>query len=406
MASRAALRRLAAPLAWAYGAAVARRNRRFDRGVGVRRVGIPVIAVGNIVVGGTGKTPMVAWTVRTLRGAGASPMIALRGYGSDDPQRADEVIEYRDVLGNVPIAAGADRFATISAMLGRAREANRGDAPTGAPAARAVAPDVVVLDDGFQHRALHRDLDLVLVDRRRPCLDEAILPCGPLREPARALARADGVIVTHADGVDDALAAAIEALHGKAPLAWFRHVWRGLELHAGAAIPAHDKENDGGDGGAGNRVDRSKGDDRADDGSAAAWHATRSEPTSWLSGRRVGVVLGIANPSGVHDSLRRAGARVVADVPARDHQRYDGAFALRAVERCRAAGADALVTTRKDWVKLREVLGASAELRRGLAGMPIVVPWLDVEPVAGGEALGTRIVEAWRGRGMAFTGAP
>lgn len=332
----ALLRTVAAPASWVYGLAIARRNRRFDAGRVVRRVPTPVISVGNIVVGGTGKTPTVTWLAHALRVRGFRPMIALRGYGSRDPQRADEVMEYRDALGNVPIAAGADRFGTIMRMLGEG-----------------AAAEVILLDDGFQHRMLHRDLDLVLVDARRPALDDALLPGGRLREPATSLRRASGVLVTHAKGVDARLSGLIERFHGRPPLAWLRHAWRGVEVWAVEGSPS------------------------------AAAAISHLEPVAWLRGRRVVTSLGVASPARVRAMIEDAGAIVVEDVRARDHQRYDAARLRNLAATCAAERADALVVTRKDWVKLRDVTQAAP----GVLGVPIVVPRLEVEFVAGEHAL-------------------
>jgi len=127
-----------------------------------------VISVGNLTVGGTGKTPTVRWIMERLRAAGVRPAVVLRGYGDD------EVVLHRDWNPEGSVFADADRL-------------------RGARAAAAQGFDCVVLDDGFQHRRLHRDLDIVLVatgDGRR----DRLLPRGPYREPWSALARADIVV--------------------------------------------------------------------------------------------------------------------------------------------------------------------------------------------------------------------
>jgi tetraacyldisaccharide-1-P 4'-kinase len=109
----------------AYGAVVAGRNRRFDRGVGVRRLPCPVISVGNLSVGGTGKTPVVAWVARRLAASGRRPVIALRGYRPDASGTSDEAALHRELLPEVPIAVGADRIAAIRA-LGEPRDERTG----------------------------------------------------------------------------------------------------------------------------------------------------------------------------------------------------------------------------------------------------------------------------------------
>jgi tetraacyldisaccharide 4'-kinase len=168
-----ALAPLAHMAAFAYGLGVRARNSLWD--ANIRKptsVGIPVISVGNVSVGGTGKTPFVRWCVEALQASGHHPVIALRGYGARGGV-SDEAEEFRAMLPGVPVAVGADRVASIA----RARAADQ-------------RIDCAVLDDAFQHRQIARDLDIVLVDAGRPAINGALLPAGWLREPARALRRA------------------------------------------------------------------------------------------------------------------------------------------------------------------------------------------------------------------------
>ena len=324
------------PMSVGYGLAVAARNWTFDAGLRrIARLDLRVVSVGNVVVGGSGKTPVTAWLARRLLDAGRHPLIALRGYGAADPSRSDEAMEYRRLLPAVPVAVGADRAAAIARLR---------SAPGGA------AADIVLLDDGFQHRRIRRDLDIVLVDAGRSCLEgpgAALLPAGWLREPARALARADAVVLTHADVADARLIEQIVRLHGRPPLARFTHVWRG--------------------------VDRFE---------AGASSAPSREPVEVLRGLRLATVLGVAQPQRVRAMLERAGATVVEDVPVRDHQAYDSALVQRI--RALAASCDGLLTTAKDWTKL-------VDHARELA-VPVFVPALEVEAVEGGDALLGRVL--------------
>ncbi len=167
----AALGILAAPLAAVFGTAVRTRNLLYD--LGALRTGVaplPVISVGNLVVGGTGKTPVSAWLVKELERRGWSPALVTRGYGED------EVLLHRRWNPGVPVIIGGNR-------LRSAREAH------------AAGRNIVVLDDGFQHRRLKRDLDVVLISPAHP-FPPRLLPRGPYREPLRALRRADIVLVT------------------------------------------------------------------------------------------------------------------------------------------------------------------------------------------------------------------
>jgi tetraacyldisaccharide 4'-kinase len=166
-----ALRLVLRPVAALFAFVVALRNLAYDRGwLAAVSGGLPTIGVGNLTVGGTGKTPLAAWLVARLRDAGARPALVMRGYGSD------EALVHRRLNPGIPVIADADRV-------------------RGARFARSEGATVAVLDDGFQHRRAHRDADVVLLsaDRFGPV---RLLPAGPWREPLTALARATMVVVT------------------------------------------------------------------------------------------------------------------------------------------------------------------------------------------------------------------
>ena len=164
------------------------RNRHYDRVGGTRLAGIRIASVGNLAVGGTGKTPLTAWMARELSDRGARPAVLMRGYGHD------EALLHRRWNPDVDVVVGPDRVA-------------------GARIARTRGADVAILDDGYQHRRLARDLDLVLlaVEDPRPA---RVLPAGPYREPWSGLARADAVVLTRRGASlaeAEALARAVEA---------------------------------------------------------------------------------------------------------------------------------------------------------------------------------------------------
>jgi tetraacyldisaccharide 4'-kinase len=135
-----------------YAGIVSRRNRAFDAGRGVVTLDRPVISVGNLSVGGTGKTPLVAHVLEVLGGAGRNPCVAMRGYGSGRGRESDEAMLYRDQFLSVRIVAQPDRVEGLLALLASDDGGH---------------VDSVVLDDGFQHRRLARQVDLVLVDATR-----------------------------------------------------------------------------------------------------------------------------------------------------------------------------------------------------------------------------------------------
>lgn len=198
----------------AYRAEVARRNKRYDRGLNVRRADIPVVSVGNLSVGGTGKTPFVSLVVETLKELGHTPGIALRGYKATKHQQSDELLEHQQRLPNTPVRADPERFDAVQRL------------------AREDHTTIAVLDDGFQHRRLHRDLDIVLLDATRSPFDDRCLPAGWLREPPSALERADLIAVTHSEAADDSTLSTItQRTREHAPQAKIittQHAWRHL----------------------------------------------------------------------------------------------------------------------------------------------------------------------------------
>ena len=160
-----------APLEKAFAVGVEVRNRRYETGrLSIRSAEVPVVSVGNLAVGGSGKTPMAAWFAAWFLRRGVTPGIVTNGYG------LDEVLLHRQWNPGARVAADGHRARAVAAVVERGAR-------------------VVILDDGFQHRALARDLDLVLVSAEHPT-PVRLLPRGPYREPERALARAGGVIVT------------------------------------------------------------------------------------------------------------------------------------------------------------------------------------------------------------------
>jgi tetraacyldisaccharide 4'-kinase len=273
---------------------------------------------------------MVRWVCGELRHQGRHPAVVMRGHRGGES--SDEALEHRSELGRMPVVVGADRRAAIERL-----------------AAGDPSIDALVLDDGFQHRQVARDLDLVLVDASRPAIDGDLLPLGWLREPAEGLARASAVIVTHAEQVDPRLSSSIARLHGRAPVAWTRHAWTCLRV-TGAA---HGQD---------------------------AWTLER------LRGRSVAVWAGIGNRPAFVSQVQACGARVV-DVPAlADHHAFNARGVERLADRARRAGATEIVCTGKDWVKLR-LLPLPATLT-------VLRPELRIEFLAGESELRAMLAEA------------
>lgn len=193
-----------------YGGAVSVRNNAYDRDwILPRRLPWPVVSVGGIVAGGIGKTPTVILLAEHLRSLGLRPLVLLRGYGAPAPsdrpvlvepdegeawrRAGDEAVHMARSLTGVPVVAFPDRFA--AALWAGSR----------------VGFDTVLLDDGFQHRRLHRDLDLVVLDSQKPLGSGRLLPAGDLREAPSGLSRAHGLVLTRCRGDPGVVAGLPEA---------------------------------------------------------------------------------------------------------------------------------------------------------------------------------------------------
>lgn len=333
---------LGAVLSPLYLAEVKRRNGRFDRGVGVTRLDIPVISVGNLSVGGTGKTPMVMHLVSTLLRAGRRPCIAMRGYRKRGTLEADETDAYRREFPGVPIVAQPDRLAGLRKLLVAADPVTR--------------PDCVVLDDGFQHRRIARDLDIVLIDASRSPFVDRVLPAGWLREPVEGLGRAGMVVVTHAElvqahEVESIDAGVRNARRGRGVDAVARHLWTGL-------------------------IEGEPGEVR---------------PLDWLLGKRVVASCAIGNPKGFLHSLGQTlgdAGQLAATLVLPDHDPYGREVALTLARMAADAAAQAIVVTDKDWSKLR---GYPAET---WGGVPIIRPRLAMGFERGAAAIEERVLGA------------
>jgi tetraacyldisaccharide 4'-kinase len=180
------------PLSWLYGGVVALRRSAYARGwFATHRVGKPVIVVGNLTVGGTGKTPLVIWLARQLSERGLKVGIVSRGYGSaksDAPRLVDPNVDWQEV-GDEPVLIS--RRTRCTTVVGRDRVA----------AAKVLVDnhvDVVIADDGLQHLRLARDCEIIVIDGARGFGNRRLLPGGPLREPASRVSDADFVVVNGA----------------------------------------------------------------------------------------------------------------------------------------------------------------------------------------------------------------
>ncbi|HYB97950.1 MAG TPA: tetraacyldisaccharide 4'-kinase [Candidatus Limnocylindrales bacterium] len=298
----ASTRALLWPLAAAFGVTASARSLLYDLGIlRSRQAPAPVISVGALTTGGSGKTPFVLWLTRRLQQRGLRPCIVTRGYGGRS--RQTHLVTPEHALTETTVAECGDEAALLAARSGAvvATSPMRIDACNAAW--ERFRPDVFVLDDGFQHRGLARDLDIVLVDGAEK--EQRLLPAGPLRERPSALRRAH-VIVTSG---------------GIAP--WLR----------ASAAPEWLLES--------RTVATSL---------VASLGESAGEPVASLAGRRVAAVAAVARPERFVAMLGATGADVTATILRRDHHPYSAAD-WHQIEQL-ARSVDRVVTTEKDLVKL------------------------------------------------------
>ena len=299
-----------------YLAGVSIRNRLYDLGISkTTRLDRPVIAVGNLTAGGTGKTPMVRWIAEHLRDLGRHVAIIARGYKSKRGQLGDEQRMLDRLLNGggkdpVHLAANPNRVEAARKLLSGHSEV-----------------DVLVLDDAFQHRAVERDLNIVLLNASEPFGHDHLLPRGLLREPISSLRRADGVVLTHSNEVTSDRLSEIEEriadLDSSIPV--YRAVHAPIGLRS-------------------SRV-------------------SSSEPATIqleeLRGLPIFAFCGLASPDHFLRQLESLGAKVVGHRSFGDHHAYLPQDVSSLRDQARAANAQALITTEKDWIKLHELHGAA-----------------------------------------------
>ena len=322
--ARCALRLAEIPYTWAVGW----RNRRYDRGrAAIHRAGVPVVCVGNLTLGGTGKTPLVKWIAHWFRERNIRVAIVSRGYAASASGINDEALELALSLPSVPHVQDPDRVAAAR----RAREEHR--------------CQLVLLDDGFQHRRLARDLDIVLLDALEPFGFDHVFPRGTLREPATGLARADVVCLSRADALSPAERRAIrDRVARLAPQAAWCEV-----AHAPSGLI------------------NSTG---------------QSQPLETLNGLRVAAFCGIGNPAGFRHTLDAAGCEIVSWMEFPDHHSFDERDFATLGAAAASNPTDILVCTHKDLVKIA---------RDQLAGRPLWAVAIDIAFLDGQDALETAL---------------
>ena len=272
-------------------------HRNFYRFKGAYKAPKPVISIGNITVGGSGKTPLVIWLARNLQDKGFKSIILIRGHMPKASKNSDEVDMLNEQIPYIPVLAGADRIYNIRT-------------------AEEILPvNVYVCDDAFQHWPLRRDLNIVAIDAGNPFGNGFLLPAGILREPLSALKRADVFILTKIDSSSNVqvLTSKLNRINPKASIMESRYKSAGAVDVFEAKLMVED----------------------------------------FLNEKQVVGFCAIGDPLSFELSLKNSGAKILKLFTYMDHHIYKKDDIQRMVEFCRSQGIQVLVTTHKDVVKLR-----------------------------------------------------
>ncbi len=318
-----------------YGAAVRLRSLGYRTGyLKIRRLPCRVISVGNIAVGGTGKTPMTILLAEMLRRRGFKPAVISRGYKGGAEKRGGIVSDGRkfymdaDKTGDEPwMMAGRLQKIGVPVVVGR----NRFE--SGSLALKAFQPDVILLDDAFQHLKLWRDLNLVLLDSACPFGNNYLLPRGILREPVSALSRGDIFILTRNQGDDQVAVDRLRNVIGNRPVYAASH-----RPFLSKWVPSDSIIQQ------------------------ALSESTTTFDLRMLQGRRVFGFSGIAGNDGFRQTLESLGCDLVGFTGFADHYQYsiDDGIALQRV--AHQLGADVVCTTEKDYVRLARQMPWAVDL--------------------------------------------
>lgn len=320
------------PLSWVYAIVVWIRNRLFDRGVlTTAEAGVPVISVGNITAGGSGKTPVVIEIGRFLLIEGKKVAVVSRGYGRKTTgsvvvSDGTSIVSDAHNGGDEPMQiAAALSTAIVIVDENRVRGARR--------AVKEFGAEVIILDDGFQHRHLARSLDIVVMDAHRSPFDTNLVPAGFRREPLSELNRAHCIIVTKVRNEDEA-----SVLLNNKNIVGIHYAFH--SSYAPVALK-----------------DLATGAER---------------PLNELPGRSILAVCGIADPESFRRTITSIGGHVAELMSFPDHHRYDRRDVASILSTRNTIRAEIILTTEKDAVKLSAFAGA-------LSGIPLYALVMSVQ---------------------------
>lgn len=294
------------------------------------QLGCPVVSIGNLTVGGTGKTPVVEKLARDLSSRGRRIAILSRGYKSVSGRAAHSsgtscrVVSEGGAILLDSKNAGDEPFMLAKNLRGVAVVVDKDRVGCGSHAVNRLGCDLLILDDGLQYLKLHRKFDIVLIDREAPFGNEYLLPRGTLREPPSHLQRATHILITKSDGNDlSELHKRIRLHNRSAPIIECRH--RPVELQdlsTGQVYPLED-----------------------------------------LRGLRAASLCAIASPESFEQGLRRLGVDLELTQSFADHHRYSKREIERFLKRCARRGITCILTTEKDAVRMPRLLNQEIPIR-------------------------------------------
>ena len=291
----------------------------------VHRLPLSVISIGNLVVGGTGKTPHTALIADHFRRRGRKVVILSRGYGGERSTPGAVISSPEQIIGTIQ-EGGEEPFWLAEHLPGVAVVIGKNRYQAGLLSRERWGVDLAILDDGYQHVGLEREADILLISAHQPFGAGGLLPLGTLREPRKQIKRADVVIISHTEMItareESALEGQVKALHPEVPVFFSRHVPQGVWKYPQG----------------------------------------QSRPLSWLKGKRVLAFCGLGQPESFRYSLKTLEVELVGLKPFRDHRVYQEKDKHRLLEEAASLKAEVLMTTEKDALKLGNWPEGRAEL--------------------------------------------
>jgi tetraacyldisaccharide 4'-kinase len=377
--STSTLRFFLAIAAFGFSLVVRLRNLLYSKGMlKVHHVDAAVICVGNITVGGTGKTPLVIWLCNLLtqntklKTKNCTCAILTRGYKSlarENKDFKDEVAILADSCRDAKVIVNPDRVTGAAEAIDK------------------YAAKVLIMDDGFQHRRLARDLDIVTIDATRPFGYGKLLPAGLLREPVSSLSRAGAVVITRCNQVSEAklseLKQKLQAINPDMIIAESIHAVVSVKYTETTVIPAK----------AGIQKDNKKMDSCL----------RRNDNIEWLKSKKVFAFCGIGNPDAFFNTIKDIGAKLIGSKAYDDHYHYTNTCLVDISRQARENGADLILTTQKDWTKIisnfkSQISNEKSQISNFKSSPPFAYLAIDIKFLAGEDKLTALIKDTLAGK--------